>query len=222
MIKGKIVESIRGYLLGREPNQDSNGLVSYQRIVVACDEAFETMLNAVYDDNYKSIESNYVKNFENKTLQRLNGKNYPGPTAGFQRRRRSLARRRSPRRPLAARGRRETAPNIRSAAHRRQACALVGLRPGRRPLETRKPRGETSMKFAEGTLVKLKRPLPLLPGIWPLFNPPVSQTGPWPVAGPRHSDGRTPLNLDARFPHWFVDTDALVPAKPPNVVRKED
>lgn len=76
MIKGKIVESIRGYLLGREPNQDSNGLVSYQRIVVACDEAFETMLNAVYDDNYKSIESNYVKNFENKTLQRLNGKNY--------------------------------------------------------------------------------------------------------------------------------------------------
>lgn len=76
MIKSKIIESIRGYLLGKEPDTNSNSIASYPRIAVACSEVFDTMLLALFSEDIKGFESSFVKDYTNQPIVRLNGMNY--------------------------------------------------------------------------------------------------------------------------------------------------
>jgi hypothetical protein len=76
MIKKKIVESIRGYLIGAEPDSDSIGKFHYKRIEVACSEVFDTMLLALFSEDIKGFESSYVKDYVNQPIYRLGDQNY--------------------------------------------------------------------------------------------------------------------------------------------------
>jgi len=76
MIKSKIIESIRGYLIGQEPTSDSAGKVNYQRIAVACSEVFDTMLLALFSEDIKGFESSFVKDYTNQPIIRLGEVNY--------------------------------------------------------------------------------------------------------------------------------------------------
>jgi hypothetical protein len=76
MIKNKIIESIRGYLVGREPDGDSNGVISYPRVAVACSEVFDTMLLALFTEDIKGFESSFVKDYINQPIVRLGDVNY--------------------------------------------------------------------------------------------------------------------------------------------------
>jgi hypothetical protein len=83
MIKNKIIESIRGYLIGQEPGQDSLGKVNYQRIAVACSEVFDTLLLSLFNEDIKGFESSYVKDYRNQSIQRLGGISYLSINAPF-------------------------------------------------------------------------------------------------------------------------------------------
>lgn len=72
MIKSKIVESIRGYLMANEPDQDSVGKINYKRIETACDEVFDTLINAILKDT-KGVDANLVKDYRNQVVKRSNG-----------------------------------------------------------------------------------------------------------------------------------------------------
>lgn len=76
MIKSKIIESIRGYLIAQEPDQDSNGKFHFKRIEVACSEVFDTMLLALFTEDIKGFESSFVKDYRNQAITRNNGLNY--------------------------------------------------------------------------------------------------------------------------------------------------
>jgi hypothetical protein len=83
MIKNKIIESIRGYLIGQEPTGDSAGKVNYQRIAVACSEVFDTLLLSLFTEDIKGFESNYVKDYRNQAIHRLDGLSYIYINAAF-------------------------------------------------------------------------------------------------------------------------------------------
>jgi hypothetical protein len=69
MEKSKIVELVRGFILGAESVDDNAGKIHWKRIDLACGFAWENLLNAVYETQGDTgIEGYYVKHYYKQKL----------------------------------------------------------------------------------------------------------------------------------------------------------
>ena len=81
MEKAKIIELVRGFILGSESVDDNHGKLHFKRVELACTFAWENLLNGIYEtQGDPGIEGYYVKHYYNQALHiSSNGLKYAYP-----------------------------------------------------------------------------------------------------------------------------------------------